>query len=259
MIEVVERTASDLHWPFEKAAEPYYLCGKPHGHRTVVDPCPAYPHDTAAITTYLHLAAECFPVGWPVTGYVLHHECPSRTNGWAQTGDYDYHARDERGHYKRYPSVVFPAKRIPIHPAMTRYVATHEYGHVVEAWIVYSRTDATKDGARFEESEKALWDEYAALRGMEHNGRANYGGGTWHANLGELFANDFRILICRAEEEYWPHPGIPRPEDVPGLKKWWRSAKSRYAYAALTNEPLEGAGDGQPANATDSATPAPKE
>lgn len=223
-IEVIERTAADVCWPFEKPEQPYVLCGKPRGHRTEVDPFPAYPHDATMIERYLRIAAERFPIGWPLSAYVLHLETVSRTNGWAQSGDYDYNERDERGHYKRYPSVVFPAKRIPIHPAMTRYVAVHEYGHIVEAWLVCQQTAV--DG-RFENTEKRMMDEYGQMRGLPNNGLAGYGGGTWHKTLAEVFANDFRVLVCGVETEFWPHPGIERPENVPELSKWWREARER--------------------------------
>jgi hypothetical protein len=227
VIEVIERTAADVVWPFEQSGSPYVVVGRPRGSRTTVDPFPAYPHDAEQIGRYLDLAGGEFPVGWPLSAYVLHQETTARTNGWAQPGDYDYSGeKDARGHYPRTPCVVFPAKRIPPHPAMTRYVAVHEYGHIVEAWIVYCRTSVSE---KFEDKERELTQEYAALRGFTE-GDVPYGGGNWHKTLGEVFANDFRILICGVEAEYWPHPGIPRPNEIPGLKKWWRAAQRKYAH-----------------------------
>jgi hypothetical protein len=57
-----------------------------------------------------------------------------------------------------------------------------------------------------------------------------YGALTWHTAMGEIFADDFRILIPKIELEHWPHPGIPRPEEVEEIKIWWAGVKELYAY-----------------------------
>ncbi|MGI8334376.1 hypothetical protein ACRYCC_30870 [Actinomadura scrupuli] len=46
-------------------------------------------------------------------------------------------------------------------------------------------------------------------------------GGTWYDGIHEIWACDFRILVCQVETEYWPHPGVPRPEEARGLAGWW--------------------------------------
>lgn len=37
----------------------------------------------------------------------------------------------------------------------------------------------------------------------------------------ELFANDFRIVVCGIEQEYWPHPGFTHPLKLAKVRKWW--------------------------------------
>jgi hypothetical protein len=56
-------------------------------------------------------------------------------------------------------------------------------------------------------------------------------GGTWHDSACEILACDFRILVTGMEAEFWPHPGIPRPEMVPALRDWWDAALARLADA----------------------------
>ncbi len=48
-------------------------------------------------------------------------------------------------------------------------------------------------------------------------------GGRWHEAVQEVFACDFRGLDAGDEADYWPHRGIPRPEEVSGLADWWQS------------------------------------
>ncbi len=88
--------------------------------------------------------------------------------------------------------------------------------------------------------------EYAQLRGLPVDERALYGGGRWHAAIGELFANDFRILVARAELEFWPHPGFPRPETLPVVVEFWEQAISEWAYKEAPAEPDEHAEEPTP-------------
>lgn len=225
-VQVVEFTREDVHWPFRSYGSdlPYVMVGKTAQHRgwrIDVDPFPAYPHDAAVVRETAAQVAAAFPLRFPPTFYVLPHEEPARTNG-SQFEDTDHSAEpDELGRRPLRCGITLPAKRIPIHPAMTRYVVAHEYGHSVEANLAWLKQEKGKPDLYA--AEQRIQEEYAALRGMDPG--TTQAGGTWHAAVQEVFACDFRILVCGVEPEYWPHPGIARPEEVPAIVEWWQRAR----------------------------------
>ena len=142
-----------------------------------------------------------------MTIWILPFEEVSRTNGFTAAQDrYDEELGKQvpDGHF-----IVLAAKRIPPHPAMTRYLVAHEYGHAVEDWIWQRRGD-TDHGS-------ALKAEYSRMRRLPEV--ANYGGGTWHRSPNEVMACDFRLTIAGVESEFWPHPGISRPGKA--VRRWW--------------------------------------
>lgn len=211
---VVLKSHDDLAWPFDSTNPVYNLDNSGH-HSVTVDPAPSYAHSPELVSLRVNRTTQAFPISWPVTFYVLSNEFLSRTNAFAQGSAFDYNSKvggEGEEKYPRAPYIVFSGKRIPIMPAMTRYLVAHEYGHIVEDWIAVQRKQ--KD---FE-----LLREYAELRGIKQP--SNYGCGTWHETPGEIFANDFRILICEAETEFWPHH-CPRPEDNYAIIGWWEKAK----------------------------------
>jgi hypothetical protein len=108
---------------------------------------------------------------------------------------------------------------------MTRYLVAHEYGHQVEWMINYVR------GAKYPRSND-LVTPYAQVRGLPPASVHHGHGGTWHDSVTEVFACDFRILVCRVEAEFWPHPCISRPEEVHGLAGWWEQALDELKTAA---------------------------
>lgn len=212
-MRVVPLTESDLCWDFGRD-EPYVLTGD--RTRTYVDPFPAYAHSAALVETALAAVEAVVDVDSKPTIYSLPRETEHRTNGWAtRSWIYDKEAEEWNGK-KWVGSIVLSGKRIPPHPAMTRYLVAHEYGHHVE-WEIERRR-----GIKGSEEHNRIRNEYAALRGCDPD--LHYGGGTWHASAGELLANDFRILIAEVEPEFWPHPGFARPEDLPEVRRWWDEA-----------------------------------
>lgn len=215
-IKVITKTASDLCWSFD-SSEPFVAL-KEHGGYTThekVDPFPAYAANTELVNKCLSEVASIFPIDWPLTLYILPYEVIGRTNAFTQASSFDYSKKitddESKEQYARAPFIVLSGKRIPIMPAMVRYLVAHEYGHVIEDWV------AKKRGQKDTE----LLEEYAALRGMTF---PNSYGGNWHITPGEVFANDFRILIAKAEIEFWPH-NVCRPEDSPAAIEWWNKAK----------------------------------
>jgi hypothetical protein len=204
---VIEVTAADIQWSFND--------GKPRvkvGYLTEIDPFAAYPHDVRLVRESLRATEHAFRAAHPPTIFVLHHEALARTNGWAQP-ETEYDA--DTGKSARAPGyIVLSGKRIPPHPAVTRYVVPHEYGHHVQYEV--------QDRRGMELHGNGILPEYAQVRGLDYDAHSAYGGGCWHSNIGELFANDFRILVADAETDFWPHPGFKRPERVKGLAAWWK-------------------------------------
>lgn len=215
--KVVFKPLYELSWGFDNNG-PSVALNEHGGYRAseTVDPFPGYPHDKALVEEMVGLVTSKFPITWPVTYYILSHEFLGRTNAYAQASAFDYGkkiegAKDGEEQYSRIPYIVLSGKRIPIMPAMTRYLVSHEYGHVVEDWIAKQRG----------QTDSELLKGYSEMRGLTETPKS-YGGG-WHITPGEIFANDFRILMTGLEAEFWPHP-CSRPEYTPAVCEWWGKA-----------------------------------
>jgi len=170
-------------------------------------------------------AEAAFPVPFKPYYFILAHEFDDRCNGMATTNHiYIDDANADRP--MPFDSViVFSGKRIPIHPGMQRYLVAHEYGHIVDYNITYMRKKEI-DG---------LDEEYAQMRGLELNQK--YTARNWHANIGEILVNDFRIVCTDTESEYWPHDVAP-PAKLDAVteqgwrnpvKEFWNKMKTEYA------------------------------
>lgn len=184
----------------------YHLCA-------VFDPFPAYAHTQIyALDAASDVQAACPPL-WDVEIYLADREEDARTNGHSNI--YESHRDDDEPNLG---FVLLSGKRIPPHPAMTKYLVAHEYGHHVEWMITHLR------GGKHVRDESWL-EDYAKMRGLDTGVVMHHGeGGTWHDSIHEIFACDFRIMVPRIEENYWPHPGIPHPvtcEQYHELRKWW--------------------------------------
>lgn len=207
------QTLRELRWPFENRG--VALLSWETGSQDV-DPFPGYAHSEELIAEELSKAIKKFPVGGnPVQVYNLQYEATSRTNGSAAKS---YNKKEFS------PYIVLSGKRIPQLPAMTRYLAAHEYGHIVDMWICECRK--IEDQWPLTDFDK----EYAEVRGIEPC--SEYGGGKWHKNIGEIIANDFRTLVCGVELDFWPHP-VDHPvygDIYPVLDKYWRELIEKFSW-----------------------------
>lgn len=203
---------ADLRWPWRNhGGGPNYRLGD---SSQTVDPFPCYHHELGLVKQTLSMVEEALPLALPPKVFVLSHEPFERTNGWAAPEtEWDDNAED----WIPAPGqIVMAGKRIPLHPAMTRYLVAHEYGHHVEFALLRGRGHGTH--------EDVVKDEYRELRGSPEN--VPYGGRTWHISPGELLANDFRCLVAKQEVEFWPHPGYEHPGKVPEVVEWWANARA---------------------------------
>lgn len=193
-----------------------------YGQMSLFDPFPAYRHDLAVIAETAATIAEICPPRWDVAIYAPDREEIGRTNGFSDMwGERD--PVDER--FKRFQGMIFMSgKRIPIHPAMTRYLVAHEYGHNVQWMLNHARS-----GPNDPQSDKILTG-YAEMRGLPTP--IHYGsGGRWHDSCAEVFADDFRTVVLEIETEFWPHPGVERPGNA--VIDWWAQALDHLKAPAL--------------------------
>jgi len=190
-----------------------------------IDPFPAYPHDERTFASTLSLLEAFWPAKFKLLAWLLPYELRSGTNGHSDRS-FPWSPRSE----DRQPPthhIVAAGKRIPIHPAVTRYLAAHEYGHHVEWWLAEPSEQYPFGGG---ENDYKVLEEYAQVRdGKFHR---TYGsGGIWHTSLTEIFACDFR-LFAGVEPEFWPHPGIPRLEECPAAIDWWNRKRDLWLRRA---------------------------
>jgi hypothetical protein len=226
MIDVIELTKDDVVWPFD--SEPFVRIGKQRWRRsTKIDPFPCYSHDVNLVREYAAKVGELWHLPFDLSYWILPFEEPGRTNGWF-TPDCDHNEDNTKTWFG---NITLAGKRIPPHPAMTRYLTIHEAGHAVEEAIAMSRN--------LRVGEDAIQGEYAEIRGLSPE--KEYGGGRWHNSTCEVLANDFRILVTGVETEFWPHPGIPRPEECGPIQDWWHSemVKMREARQLMLEDNRE--------------------
>jgi hypothetical protein len=211
--QIVELYTPDrMSWGFDDD-RPFYNISHAGGwtRQDKVMPQPAYAHSIEATQAELMHLREVAPLPFPIKVALLSHDFVGGTNGF-YNNDSKYNG--ENGKIDYYIGIiVLCAKRIPIHPAMTRYLVAHEYGHAVEYHL--ERQRELKDGGM-----KKFYTEHVRPDAVDR-----YGPGHWHAAIGELFANDFRMLVADREQEFWPHPGYARPETVPAVVDFWNEAR----------------------------------
>jgi hypothetical protein len=225
----VVRTLIEPVWGFDADGPAYSIHhGGSYSRHDKVDAAPCYAHDEALAREEFERVRQLAPLPFPIAVFLLSHECSGRTNGH-YLNEWNYTATPTATKTgEQYPAVgiiVLSGKRIPIHPAMTRYLVAHEYGHGVMYHLTRQR------GLKSEETLLAAY-----VQKSRPDASRSYGCRRWHANAGELFANDFRLLVAMRELEFWPHPGFARPERSPEVVAFWKDAE-----AELLAEPTEAA------------------
>lgn len=232
MTKIVYLGQSQLSHPFER--EPSVHIKTRFGwHTETVDPFPCYSHDRDVLEDTIKRVEESFrlPPPFSPSWYVLEFDGKPQVNGSASR-QFDYWSKRAQKLKKERETIgslsanlpewhgylILYGKRTPIHPAMTEYVVAHEYGHIVDYYI---------ERMAGHEPDRQLGDkDYAKLRNMKND--QSYGGKKWHKNIGEVIANDFRILIAGIQPEYWPHD-YSRPIEGTELHKWWLKKKELYS------------------------------
>ena len=233
MIDIIEfKYERDARWGFGAAFPVFSIPDGDWKHGESVDPYPCYAHDAALVHHEAEVTAAVFPLPADVHICIFDREGPSRTNGFTRIGTFYNHG----GSVKKWEAtIVLYGKRIPPHPALTRYLVSHEYGHAVAEHlrrVVGTPCECGNPDCSRNYDESKLYREYEKLRAFKSP--EFYGGGTWHASVSELFANDFRIIVAGSETEFWPHPGFPRPEELPAVREFWESQTKAALAAALT-------------------------
>jgi len=245
--QVVYVGPDQLEWSYEAIGEatvqPYRFFGNKRAYSTKVYPTPAYSHDINQVKSILKECRDIAPLCAPVTVNVLGVIDKRLVNGWAQQQweHYKCHTPDDcqcdviiekedgtkvkRGTRNWDGVIALSGRTTEIHPAITRYVTPHEYGHIVEEALGLIRygdqTGVSNFGGR-------LLEDWAKVRGVEYPSTKAYGPTTHHLMPSEIFANDFRFM-CNFETDWWPHEEI-----VPALGKrgtakavrWWDEAIS---------------------------------
>lgn len=208
----------DMTWNWD-SSNPTFQNKTPNsdwGRHIKFDPFPCYSHDEDLVRKTVELVELKFPISFDVYYFVYPYESLERTNGTASKNTITW-GDEEKGEKSVWEGTIdLYGKRIPIHPAMTFYLCGHEYGHVIDDWICNRR--GLKDNG--------LDEEYAKMRNIDYNNK--YGGQKWHTNIGEIIANDFRIVVTGLEKEFWPHE-CKHPDEDPNVKAWWEEAVAKYS------------------------------
>lgn len=214
--------SSEAEWDYRESA--------PIWRKATFDPFPGYAHDEKTVQDLLLHLSMVWEPSHEITFFLPNREETGRTNGWSMmqqsNGEWIEDAEEKSG-WRWEPQedtgdIVFSAKRVPPMRAMTRHLVGHEYGHHVE-WMI----NKARGNDYFSNS---LRDEYLKMRGLSPDLHKHYGtGGRWHSSIHEIFACDFRIVLCGYETEHWPHEGIAHPLKNATVIAWWLEAQEWWA------------------------------
>lgn len=209
---------TDMYWDWD-GSNPSFLTKTPNskhgGIHLKFDPFPCYHHNLDLVKSELDRIKNIFPIKFDIYYFIFQYECHSRTNGQAYTNTIKYKTEKQKPTWDGVVDLY--GKRIPLHPAMTRYLTSHEMGHLIDQWIC-DQKDLPYNG---------LDKDYAKLRKIKYSD--NYGGRKWHTNIGEIIANDIRICLFNSEVEFWPHD-CEHPLKNQKIIDFWKEMKEKYSY-----------------------------
>lgn len=215
-----------LNWPFSSEGKPsFYIQDGTYKRSETVDPFPGYAHCFANVSALTDMINTRIQLDGLTDIYLPAYETPERVNGWASTQS--WYNNDHDNAFGAY--IVLSGKRIPILPAMTRYLVTHEFGHVVQYWMEKRYKLKNLKAAYIKDLRQPLDGDAESP--------AYYGGRTWHLSIGEVFANDFRIAVCGTEAEFWPHTNRLHPTESPKVLLFWKLAMAGWWKETLTMLP----------------------
>src|SRR3954471_13441243 len=143
----------DLVWPMglQESTAAYSCKVGSYDRQVKVDPYPGYHHPVTLVQDLVEQCCRAFPLGDTEAHlYILRHEVVDRCNGltyedciWNNPDGSDFKADQiclcgcgktlelyGQGH-----GIVLSGKRVPIMPAMSRYLVAHEYGHAVFNYV----------------------------------------------------------------------------------------------------------------------------
>jgi hypothetical protein len=203
----------DVNWSFGDKG-PYYNITVGNWPKTeYIDPFPCYSHDETLVKSEVARINSIVKLPHSPKYFILAHEALDRTNGCACDNQQWADNSQDKNHPA--PIIILYGKRIPIMPSMTRYLISHEVGHVVE-YNLWHLMDL--DSNEFREM-------YAKIRGIKLD--YSYGARNWHKNIGEIFANDVRIILFERETEFWPHE-CKHPMLETGISNWLAEQYAKY-------------------------------
>lgn len=191
---------TDVNYPYD--GDPLVKTRTKDVYEIRLDPFPAYSHDADLVQYEARQNEQNFPLPFDVFYHNLSHEMLWRVNGCALFNNDPLEGW-----------VALSGKRIPIHPAMTRSLIAHEYGHIVFRWLQHEYTNFLED--------------YRKVR-SDLPKKDLLGPRNWHTTIEEIVVNDFRIIISDRESGFWPHE-VTHPYEVIGLRDFWKDLKRKYA------------------------------
>jgi hypothetical protein len=203
---------AEANWSFRTSAPQWQH--QVHGSMGTFDPFPCYPHQRDVVEEAAAAVTKACPPLWNVELFIADREETGRSNGYSSVDAGRRYVDGEWVQGDPIGLIMLSGKRIPPHPALTRYLVAHEYGHNVEWMLNRVRGEKSLTGGD-------LPKEYAEVRGLGAEHMHDGSGGRWHDSVHEILACDFRILVCEVEAGYWPHPGVPHPSGIGAIRTWW--------------------------------------
>lgn len=230
MANLVVKRTDEVVWPF--SGEPHYKIKRElsgYSRNVKIDPFPCIVHNLDLMRERIEFIEAAFPIGALKRWLVLPYEVTERVNAWA-SHDYIWsNGTDPEKDLAKKKNrlelfVVFSGKRSNIHPAMTRFLVAHEYGHWVDYWI----TSIMKE-ENYSNDEEIFRKKYAEIRGIPYVDDENYGGGNYHDSLAEIIADDFRIVVGGTDVDYYQH-SCTHPLKDPNVVAYWGELREKYGF-----------------------------